>query len=251
MRFITQPSLYSSSDIKREAKAQLAGNWKQAIILCVIPAIVSIFLVWNTSDGNGESSLIVDLTLGLFATGASYTLLDFLRNKNYVIRPFPDVFQAFRKEYLFKLFLLKLIINLYTFLWALLFIIPGIIKFYAYSQAEFIFKDIVDSTGEQPSIRECLYESEQLMKGEKLNLLALELSFFGWYIFSAFTLGLAYFWLNPYIQMSRVIFYENISESRYRGQMDNHETVDSERSNDENYEEVGIDPDDFRDFDDF
>lgn len=251
MKFKTQPQLYTSGDIKREAKAQLDGHWKQAIILCLIPGLITILLGWNTVEGNESTSFLADIILGFFATGALFALLDLFRNSHYHIDPLRDIIQTFKRKYFLNLLLLKLLQTLYIFLWTLLFIIPGIIKIYAYSQAEFIYKDIVDKTGEQPSPGFCLKESEKLMKGYKAELFLLELSFIGWYIASAFTLGLLYLWVNPYVQMSRVVFYEKVSNNKYRGLLTDENTYSTNNAFYEQYEEVGKDPNDFRDFDDF
>lgn len=251
MNFKTQPTLYSSGDIKIEAKAQLQGNWKEAVLLAIMPTVLSLFLVGNTADGNTESSLLVQLIFSFFGTGAAYTFLVLLRNEDFQITPFRDIFRAFRREYFLKLLFLKLAVRIYVFLWGLLFIVPGIIKRYGYSQAEYIFKDIVDRTGEQPSIRECLSESERIMQGQKMNLFSLELSFIGWYIASIFTYGLLYFWLQPYLFMSRVVFYEHVSQSEFSGLYTTFKPNPNPGEMGDRYEEVGKDPDDFRDFDDF
>ena len=134
----------------------------------------------------------------------------------------------------------------------LLFLIPGIIKGYAYSQAVLIYKDTVDRTGEQPSARACLDESQRLMKGHKADLFVLELSFIGWFILTVFTFGLLGLWLTPYWTMSQVVFYENLTKGQYLNDFEPKEQTNTNRQTEtQNNEEVGKNPDDFRDFDDF
>lgn len=248
MNFKTNYPLYTSGDIKREAKAQLQGNWGRAVILCLLPGLITVAIGYNATEGNTTVNFVIDLLSGLFATGVMYAFIDLIRHPNYRIDPIRDLIQAFRREYILNLLLLKLRMFFFIFLWSLLFVIPGIVKAYSYSQAELIYKDIVDSTGDQPSARECMAESEQMMKGRKADLFALDLSFIGWYFLSVFTLGILYLWVNPYTRMSRVVFYENIVGDVYNS------TVDTEaifREPEDSYEEIGKDPDDFRDFDDF
>jgi len=259
MSFKTKPNLYSSGDIKREAKAQLKGNWKQAVLLALIPVAFSIIFISlttqnaaNQSFGERLFSVLINIVEAFLTTGIAYSFLDFLRRCDYVIQPLQDIIQVFRGKYFSNLFLVKIVKYLFTFLWSLLFIIPGIIKSYAYSQAEFIYKDTVDRTGEQPDARACLDESQRLMKGHKMDLFVLDLSFIGWVFLSVLTLGLLNLWLTPYTSMSRVVFYENVSERYYK---DNNPTAGQQSTEtngpSKSNQEIGKDPDDFRDFNDY
>lgn len=72
-------------------------------------------------------------------------------------------------------FCLNLLIGVKVFLWSLLFIIPGIIKVFAYSMANYV-------KAEHPeySCSEAIRESEKLMMGYKSQLFVFYLSFIGW-----------------------------------------------------------------------
>ncbi|MEY8292372.1 DUF975 family protein [Carnobacteriaceae bacterium 52-44] len=259
MNFITQDVLYTSGDIKRESKAQLKGHWRSAIILMLIPTVFSIIFIGDTAQGTMNRSLLGDLIVILLnvvhnflLTGVTFTFLDFLRRYDEYIDPLRGVIQAFRKEYLLNLFILKVTIYIRIFLWTLLLIIPGIVKAYSYSQAELVYKDTVDRTGEQPSPKECIDESQRLMQGHKMELFTLDISFIGWFILGIFTLGILYLWLIPYYTMSQVVFYENLAGTRYSSSMDTAQMGERDNINPvDPYEEVGQDPDDFRDFEDF
>ena len=61
---------------------------------------------------------------------------------------------------------------LFQALWSLLFVIPGIIKSYGYSQAIYLVRDRQDL---KP--RQALKESEQLMRGRKMQLFRLQLRY--------------------------------------------------------------------------
>lgn len=252
MNFITQEQLYSTGDMKAEAKAQLKGHWKNAMILALIPVLFSIFFVSEmTSDvteaplGRNLMNVFLQVVHGFLLTSVSFTFLDFLRT-NQPINPLEGSLQAFKKEYFVNLLLLKILKYLYVSLWTLLFVIPGLVKFIGYSQAELIFKDKVDQTGEIPNPRDCLKESEELMRGHKMDLFSLSLSFVGWILLSFLTLGLLYIWLTPYMEMSQVVFYENLmAHARVEDLNDEKVFYESKES------EIGKDPDDFSDFDDF
>ena len=251
MHFKTNQKLYTSSDIKREAKAQLKGQWSKVFLMALVPAIFSFVFYRNTADGNSWS-LIIDLIHDFLVLGITFGFMDLLRNRKYLLEPLQEIATPFRAKYFSKLFLLKLLKYVYTFLWTLLFIIPGIVKSYSYSQAELIYKDSVDRTGKQPSVRACLAESEKLMQGHKAELFGLNMSFIGWIILSVFTYGLLGLWLTPYMIMSEVIFYENLTKGYYlKEEPINEQSTTDPRMRTPEQEEVGKDPDDFRDFDDF
>lgn len=253
--------MYTSGDIKREAKAQLEGHWRAAIMLSFIPILIALVFASGTAmnpfygtRGSEISSILMSFIQSFLTLGVSFTLLDFLRNHDSLIEPLKGIFHAFKGDYFLNLLLLQLSMYVRIFLWSLLLVVPGIIKAYAYSQAVFIYKDTVDRTGEQPSPKECLEESERLMDGHKMALFRLSFSFIGWAFLCLMTLGIGLIWLVPYINMSLIIFYDNIAGNRYLGNEYNEED-DMYRANERDTynlnEEVGQDPDDFSDFEDF
>lgn len=106
--------------------------------------------------------------------------------------------------------LLALLTAIFTTLWALLLVIPGIIKSYSYSQSYFIYYDIVTDTGEKPGVLDTITASRKLMDGYKGKLFWLDLTFIGWHILSMLTLGIGYLWLNPYISATKAAFYNEL-----------------------------------------
>ena len=117
---------------------------------------------------------------GAFTLGFMTLLLTFFRTKrvDYSLN-----FEGF--SFFGKAFLLQLLIWVKTFLWSLLFVIPGIIAYYRYSQAFYILADNPDY-----SVTRCVEESKRLMQGNKLRLFCLELSFIGWGFLAAIPAGL-------------------------------------------------------------
>ena len=51
------------------------------------------------------------------------------------------------------------------------------------------------------------------MKGNRLKLIWLNLTFFGWTVLSILTLGIGAIWLIPYISMAKTCFYLSIKEN--------------------------------------
>ncbi len=251
MHFKTKANLYTAGDIKREAKTQLTGYWGGAVILGIIPAIFSFFFLRETSDGL-LIGIAFDLMRDFLVTGMAFAFMNLLRHRKYVLEPLQEIVSPFRSEYFVNLLKLKLWKYLFVSLWSLLFLIPGIVKAYSYSQAELIYKDTADRTGNQPDARACIEESEKRMEGYKADLFALDLSFLGWQILNVFTLGLLGLWLTPYTEMSRIVFYENLTNGFYLDRdKQTHTQQQGPMEPIDKYEEVGQDPDDFSDFDDF
>ena len=91
---------------------------------------------------------------------------------------------------------------LWVLLWTLLFIIPGIIKAIAYSQMFYIIAEYKDI-----SVTKAMRISMEITKGHKWDLFVLSLSFIGWALLAPFTLGILYFWLKPYMNMTYVNAY--------------------------------------------
>ena len=56
--------------------------------------------------------------------------------------------------------------------------------------------------------------SKQLMKGNRLRLLGLELSFLGWAVLCIFTFGIGFLWLSPYMQASQAAFYLDLVQQQ-------------------------------------
>ena len=94
--------------------------------------------------------------------------------------------------------------DLFTFLWGLLFIIPGIIKSYEYRMIPYILSEHPDMPRET-----AFATSKEMMNGNKWKAFVLDLSFIGWWILSAFTAGLLnVFYVHPYYNSTCAALYE-------------------------------------------
>lgn len=105
-------------------------------------------------------------------------------------------------------FIMRLLTRLYTFLWSLLFIIPGIIARYRYAMAPYILAENPELTA-----KEAIAASKELMRGNKFRLFCLHFSFIGWSILASLTLGIGNLWLNPYQAAADAAFYREITGS--------------------------------------
>ncbi len=88
-----------------------------------------------------------------------------------------------------------------------LFIIPGVLLFYAYRMTPYIMLDHPEL-----SVIGCMHESRRMMKHHKRELFALDISFIVWWALKQIPL-ISYgirVWTIPFTGLSRVLFYENV-----------------------------------------
>ena len=137
--------------------------------------------MYNTmSTVSPLSTIYIILVTGAFTLELSLFFLASFRGHNVKAK---DVFLGF--ERFGKALGLLLYTFLLVFLWSLLFIIPGIVASFRYSQAFFILAD-----DPQKSIGQCIRESKMMMKGNKGTFFLLNLSFIGWMLLTAVPMGL-------------------------------------------------------------
>ena len=104
-----------------------------------------------------------------------------------------------------KALLLYILTAIYVMLWSLLFFIPGFVKAYSYSMAPYILAENQNMTAS-----EAINESRRIMNGHKMDLFVLELSFIPWLLLCMITFGIAFIYVAPYMDMTRVNFYNKI-----------------------------------------
>ena len=113
-----------------------------------------------------------------------------------------DAFSGF--DDFWSAFKVALLVGVYTFLWSLLFVIPGIVKSFSYSMSLYI---LAENKGK--SANECIKESMQMTDGHKMELFILGLSFIGWGLLVSLTFGIAAIWVLPYMQATYVNAYNS------------------------------------------
>ncbi len=120
-----------------------------------------------------------------------------------------DIMRSF--EHFGKVLLLLIIRTLATVIGAVFFIVPGILAHYSFSQCFMVLYDNPDY-----SVFRCLKESARIMRGHKLMLFILQISFIFWYLISNFvtlSIGVAVLqiYTKPYIGISQAHFYNYIA----------------------------------------
>ncbi|MGX7264266.1 DUF975 family protein [Enterococcus crotali] len=120
------------------------------------------------------------------------------------------IFSAFIKENGKRTVIANLLVTLYTFLWSLLFVIPGVIKQLSYGMTNYLLKKDPELT---PKAAMAL--SQELMQGYKLEYLIFSYSFVFWQFATFFSFGLASMYVVPYYGVSEVLFFDQIIAEKH------------------------------------
>jgi len=184
------------AELKAKAKAQIKGNIGILFVVTLIIGLVSSVALAIPAAGIVAAIIVIPA----FSLSIYRIYLMIVNGKKPEVKDafcgFDDFWSAFKVTFL---------VGLYTFLWALLFFIPGIVKAYSYSMALYV---LAENPGK--SARECIKESMEMTKGHKMELFVLDLSFIGWIILVPFTLGLLSIWLIPYMSATIANAYESL-----------------------------------------
>lgn len=200
--------------IKAEAKSFIGQNarwWKMTLATIAIYLIsggfsiyVNIATVINRDDPSptvGYSSSIITLLLIPFTIAVSGYYLNHIRGFN------PE-WKSLYKEGIdnYGSYLVTgVLVNAFTVLWSLLFVVPGIIKAIAYSQAKYVIHDNPRLKG-----KEAIEISKRMTNGFKGDLFSMYLSFIGWYILVGLTGGILSIYVTPYVETTAAMYYENL-----------------------------------------
>jgi hypothetical protein len=97
---------------------------------------------------------------------------------------------------------------LFTFLWSLLLIIPGIIMGYAYSMMPYLLAD-------NPTLdyRRAMELSKAMTAGQKWDIFVLDLSFLGWYLLGMLLCCVGVVFVAPYAQATKAELYVTLRQN--------------------------------------
>lgn len=191
--------------IRLDARERLKGNWATAVIAYLVYTAIAT-AVEGAGFIFGEFFSIIGSLAFIFVYGPlQYGMNNiFLKLNRKEKTDVGDLFVGFSENMSQKISV-GVSIYLYTFLWSLLLIVPGIVASYSYSMTYYILKD-------NPSLTsgEAITRSKEMMKGHKVELFLLDLSFIGWLLLGVLSLGIGLFWVIPYMQAARARFYEEL-----------------------------------------
>ena len=188
------------TELKAKAKEQIKGKIGILFVITLIVGVIS----WLASlilsfipMGSLVATIIITPAFALSVTRVYLNLTaDVAPEVKDTFTGFDDFWSAFKVNFL---------VGLFTFLWSLLFVIPGIVKSFSYSMALYI---LAENKG-KPAL-ECISESKEMTNGHKMDLFVLGLSFIGWALLVGITFGIAAIWVAPYIQATMANAYKSL-----------------------------------------
>ena len=220
----------TSSELRAIARRNLEGTWGISVGVALVAALLGGLIVGTGSNINFNlnedtvrnlppifwtvllplASLAGLLGIVSFILGGTVELgyaKFLLKQYDRKQLQFSDLFSQF--ERFGTGFAQKFLRTLFTVLWSLLFIIPGIVKGLSYAMTPFILEEHPEMTAS-----EAIKASMRLMDGHKMDLFILGLTFIGWQILACLTMGIGFLFLNPYMNAAYAAFYRNISGQR-------------------------------------
>ena len=209
---------------KQAGKAAFKKNYWPCVAVCILMAVaLGHFNVNYDFDEILQFESITSVIFGLFGifgsiTGIALSIAVFgpysvgarrftMENRFAEKARFSIVGYGFSKNY-GNVVLVQFMKNLFTFLWTLLFIVPGLIKAFAYFAVPFIL-------AENPNMpyKRALQLSKDIMMGHKGELFDMYMSFIGWALLSALTGGIVgAFHYFPYLYASEAEAYAFLRE---------------------------------------
>lgn len=190
----------SNRELMAQARNRLDGNWGLGVLAMLICGGINLASSMLPFAG-GVISLLVG---GPIALGLAILFLAIARSEGAQwgmlfdgFRRFGDALGAY------------LLVAIFTLLWTLLLIVPGIIAAISYSMTYFILRDD-HSVGPLDAIR----RSKKMMQGNKWKFFCLQWRFFWWTLLCVLTCGIGFLWLQPYIMTSAALFYEDLKQGR-------------------------------------
>jgi uncharacterized membrane protein len=217
---------HTRAEMKQAAKSTLEGKWGLVICALLLAELVPGVVL---GIALGSMGTMGSLTMALGAIGSAiiiwalfYVLeiafiffiygplmfsyqMFYLRFSRGLEVKATTPYQCFSGENYGRLTLGFFMQFLFTFLWALLFYVPGIIKALSYSMMPYIMMDRPDANWQV-----AINESKQMMHGHKADLFVLYLSFIPWLLLVSVTFGIAWLYVGPYMYTTVANFYRSI-----------------------------------------
>ena len=206
-----------NSELRAQARERLEGQWGTFVLMTFLMLVIQTILqipgyIGSLLEVLSPENVLASLSfsnisniLSLLALPLSWGLtVSLLRNHREESVDLENLFDGFRGGRYTRVFCALFLVRLFTILWTLLLIIPGIMKAFSYALTPYILLDEPELTARQAITRSC-----EIMQGRRWKLFCLQLSFIGWGILSLLTFGIGILWLVPYMNASVAAFYED------------------------------------------
>lgn len=206
-----------NSELRAQARERLEGQWGTFVLMTFLMLVIQTILqipgyIGSLLEILSPENVLASLSfsnisniLSLLALPLSWGLtVSLLRNHREESVDLENLFDGFRGGRYTRVFCALFLVRLFTILWTLLLIIPGIMKAFSYALTPYILLDEPELTARQAITRSC-----EIMQGRRWKLFCLYLNFIGWGILSLLTFGIGFLWLAPYMNASIAAFYED------------------------------------------
>lgn len=232
--------MWTTSELKERAKIALTGSyWKAVAISLILTFAVSgsrggagfnyagNFSSLSNQDMSKQEMIglsvvlllvfgiigIIGLTIKVFVGyplevgGRGYFLLASKAEQNNESIPFSTLGMGFKSGIYINVIKTLFLRSLFIFLWTLCFIIPGIIRGYAYAFVPYIL-------AENPNIpsNRALELSKRMTDGEKMEMFFLDLSFILWWLLGCITCFIGFVFIAPYYNATHAELYHALKE---------------------------------------
>ena len=158
-----------------------------------------------------NSITVIGIIVAIIITGPiTYGLCTFILN---IVRgnksTVSDVFCGFNGKIFVKSLIIMILTGIAVSIGYMILIVPGIILGLMFSQSFFVLVDNNDI-----SAIDCMKASCDMMKGNKMYLFVLMLSFIGWFILGEITFGIGMLWVCPYYNITLGNFYNTLKGNK-------------------------------------
>lgn len=185
------------AELKAAAKQQIKGHIGILFIIMLVGMVASLVLSFIPVIGAIAATVIISPALSL-----AFAIIYLNLTKN-IAPEFENVLDGLRDFW--SAFKVVFFIDLFTVLWSVLLIIPGIVKAISYSMSLYI---LAENKG-MPAL-EAIDRSKKMMEGHKKEFFMMILSFLGWLLLSYITFGIALIWVLPYMNAAIANFYQSL-----------------------------------------
>ncbi|MCR5233241.1 MAG: DUF975 family protein [Lachnospiraceae bacterium] len=190
---------FTREELKAQSKQQMEGK--------IGGLILAFFVAMAVSGAIGAIPFVGSIATIITTPVISVGLVKICLGVTYGDEPnISTLFEGFGKD-LGRTLATFWLVTLFTFLWSCLFIIPGIIMSYAYSQT---IRIMIENPDMSPM--DCIRKSKEIMNGRKMDLFVLHLSFILWILLIMVTCGIASIYVAPYMNLTETNFYHRVKQ---------------------------------------
>lgn len=203
--------MWTRAGLKEQAKANLKMYYWNGVLVIFLAGLISGLLSLLGAVAGAIIPAVGSLLVTIFATNiiaagiVRYFTISELNGNDAGVS---ELFGCFQNGY-GRIALVMFLRSLFTVLWTLLLIVPGIIKSYEYYMVPYLVAEYPEKDR-----KEIFALSKQMMTGNKFDTFVLELSFIGWYLLGCLACGIGTLFVTPYYEATKAQLYLHLKEER-------------------------------------